>query len=140
MSSYLAGLLILLQVCTSWQEPQKVGELPGPIDEASGLAISRAYPGRMYHANDSGDDGNLFITDSSGGNFQQVRIADFHPVDVEDLRVAPCSATQSCIFIGDIGDNDLSRKTIELVLVEEVPRFGSTARPFKRIRMRYSDR
>src|SRR5262245_20941733 len=132
-------LLLFLQLCTSWQEAVKIGELPARINEASGLAISKAYPGRMYHVNDSGDSGTFFVTDMSGGKMQQIRVAGFHPTDVEDMRVAPCGEGRSCIFLADIGDNDRDRHTIELALIEEAATFRQSVRPWKTVRMRYPD-
>jgi len=129
--------LFLLQLCASWHTIGQVGELPSRIDESSGIAFSRRYPDRVYHVNDSGDVGSLFITDRAGKNLREVKIRGFDPVDVEDLGMAPCGDGRSCIVIADVGNNDLDRRAVELIFVEEVDRFPDSVRPLKRVRIRY---
>src|SRR5437870_1847098 len=98
-------LVLALQLCTQWQE-QHIGTLQTPIDEASGVALSRAFPGRMYHVNDSGSGGVIYATDMQGKQIGTIGIKDFAPIDMEELRLGPCGNGRSCLFIGDIGDND----------------------------------
>jgi len=55
----------------------------------------------------------------AGNELQLGRVQGFKPKDVEDLRLGPCGNGKDCLFIGDIGDNDLKRRTIEVIVVEE---------------------
>jgi hypothetical protein len=130
------------QLCTEWGQPVRVGELQVQLREASGLAVSRQFPGRLYQINDSGDIGQFYITAPDGSNTRAVRIAGFDPKDTEALSLGPCpQATRiSCIYIGDIGDNDARRSSIEIVLVEEVPRFSDVVKTRNRLKLRYPDR
>src|SRR6185369_18081869 len=102
-------LLLLFQDGNSqpcqWTHGKEIGQLSDPIDEDSGLAISRKFPDRLYHVNDSGDSGRFFITDLTGRNLRIVNVKSFSPVDAEDLALGPCSASADCLFIGDIGSN-----------------------------------
>src|SRR5215475_14869633 len=106
-----------------WTHGTEIGHVDSPIVEDSGLAISRKFPERLYHVNDSGDSGRFFITDFSGKDLRIVNINEFEPEDAEDLALGPCGPSLYCIFVGDIGDNDRTRKTIELAIVEEREKF-----------------
>ena len=122
-----------------WAKPSQVSLLEKPIDEASGLAVSRKIPNRVYHINDSDKRGRLFITDKTGHNTREVYISGFQPKDTEDLALGPCDSTTDCLFIGDIGDNDRVRKEVEIVVVEERTNFPAEMPIRNRIRARYPD-
>jgi len=123
-----------------WTHGVEIGHVDPPILEDSGLAISRNYPNRLYHVNDSGDTGRFFITDFSGGNLRIVNVNGFAPVDAEDLTIGACGPSIDCVFIGDIGDNDRVRRTIELAVVEERENFPSHLDARYRVRLRYPDK
>src|SRR5436853_7746983 len=115
MALFLLLLLFRLQdpaPACQWTHGTKIGEVAAPIDEDSGLAISRKFPNRIYHVNDSGDSGRFFITDFTGKDLRIVNINGFAPEDAEDLGIGPCAPSTDCIFVGDIGDNLRTRKTI----------------------------
>src|SRR5438309_8403732 len=95
---------VTTQSC-QWTHGTQIGQVEAPIVEDSGLAISRRFPDRLYHVNDSGDTGRFFITDFSGRNLRIVNVNAFAPEDAEDMAIGPCGAPADCIFIGDIGDN-----------------------------------
>ena len=119
-----------------WTRPVEIGRVKSPITEDSGLAVSRRYPDRLYHVNDSGDTGRFFITDLAGGHPQRIEIAGFTPSDTEDIALGPCGATD-CLFIADIGNNSGKRRTLDFVAIEEKENFGFTAEPKYRVRIRY---
>ncbi len=129
------------ELCRQWKEAVRVGELKPELKEASGVAASRQFPGRLYHINDSGDAGNFYVTDMDGGNLKTVRVTGFQPEDTEALSLGPCpgNTRSSCIYIGDIGDNDKARKSIEVVLVDEVGAFPKSVSPRTRLKLRYPD-
>jgi hypothetical protein len=122
-----------------WGKPEAVGLLEKEIDEASGLAISRRFPDRLYHINDSDASGRFFITDLMGRNARTVYLTGFKPRDTEDLAFGSCDPTTDCLFIGDIGDNDRRRKDIEIIVVEERADFPAEVRIRNRIRVQYPD-
>jgi hypothetical protein len=87
------------------------------LPEASGLAASRRTPGRLWTHNDSGQP-VLFALDSRGTVTGQVRVAGARVDDWEAIAVGACDGG-SCIYIGDIGDNDAKRKRITVYRVPE---------------------
>jgi hypothetical protein len=130
------------QLCRQWSEAVRVGELQVQLTEASGLAASRQFPGRLYHINDSGETGKFYITGMDGKDTRAVRVDGFEPEDTEALSLGPCpgNGTISCLYLGDIGDNDAKRKSIEIVVVDEVRNFSQTVKPRARLKLLYPDR
>jgi hypothetical protein len=127
------------QVCSGWKDAAHIGDLQVQLTEASGLAASRQFPGRLYHINDSGDNGSFYLTDSAGKNTKAVAIDGFKPEDTEALSLGRCAAGRSCLFIGDIGDNDRQRSSIEIVVVDEVANFSRSMKPRQRLTLQYPD-
>lgn len=82
------------------------------ITESSGLAL---LDGLVVTTNDSGDTGRLFALDAATGELVGTTHWSDDPEDVEAL--AP-STDPGKVWAGDIGDNSLARKDIE---VAEVP-------------------
>src|SRR5688572_21748719 len=135
----LVGLQSISPVTCDWGKPEDLGLLERPINEASGLAISRKVPDRSYHVNDSDSPGRFFVTTLAGRNTQAVRVTGFQPRDVEDLALGLCDAATDCLFIADIGDNGRVRKDVEIIVVEEQAQFAPEVRIRQRVRARYPD-
>jgi hypothetical protein len=105
------------------------------VPEASGLAVSRRHPGLLWTHNDSGHEPILFAVDPSGTVHGRVRV----PIltrDWESLAAASCprvgadqTAARTCLYIGDIGDNEMSRRTIQVYRVAEPEPAGQSGRP-----------
>jgi len=91
------------------------------IGEASGLTLSRKTPDLLWSHNDSGAP-VLFGIDRSGVRLQ-VRIPKATVTDWEDISAARCPAGD-CLFIADIGDNKLVRRSVTIYRVAEP---GATA-------------
>ncbi len=126
-------------ICPMWSPAQFAGDLDTAlINEASGLAASRQFPGQLYHNNDSGDSGRFFVTDLAGANTRVVNVRDFTPADVEDIAVGPCPEA-ACLYLGDIGDNFRRRADITFVILREKQRFSRTETALRRITARYPD-
>jgi hypothetical protein len=126
-------------ICSKWSS-KEIGVLDHTlINEASGLAISKQYPDRLYHINDSGDGPHLYISDINGDNARKVVIENFTPHDVEDIGFGPCGNGKTCIFIGDIGDNPVVRPEVKIVVIEEVENFGDQVTPKAIITAKYPD-
>lgn len=79
-----------------------LAKLPRQLNEISGIAISARTPGSFWVHNDDGP--AIFAIDSTGSIRATVRVTGLANRDWEDMAVAPCG-TDSCLFIGDIGDN-----------------------------------
>jgi len=132
------------ELCPRWSPAQFAGELDTAlINEASGLAASRAFPGALYHHNDSGDTGRFFVTDLAGANTRVIAVRDFAPSDVEDIAVGPCTdargAAGTCVYLGDIGDNMRRRAEVNLIVLRERQRFLRAETALRRVVARYPD-
>ena len=143
---FFLGLLLPLldsavyaQVCKQWKEPYRIGALQAVLHEASGVAASRKFPGRLYHINDSGDTGRFYITPLEGKPTQIVNVAGFDPLDVEAISLGPCPTGGSCLFVGDIGDNDRNRKSIQIAVVDEAEKFPESMKLRQHLILRYPD-
>jgi len=130
------------RIPTLWE---RVGTLP--IDEASGVAVSRAFPGILWVHNDSGDEPRFFAVRLDGSLVATYDVRGARAVDWEDMAIGPCpwDVTRTCLVLGDIGDNGEERTRVILYFVEEpdptVP--GDSARavgPARAVRVRYADR
>ncbi|HML94888.1 MAG TPA: hypothetical protein PKC29_05620 [Thermodesulfobacteriota bacterium] len=129
-------------ICGEWGEAKKTGTLDHlRIDEASGVAVSTKFPGRLYHINDSGGGPYFYITDTAGGNTRAVRIEgyDSKRLDFEDMSIGECAPGRSCVFIADIGDNRKRRDYTEIIAVEEIEDFAGAVKPLKRVKIAYPD-
>lgn len=76
------------------------------LEEASGLAASRRYPGNFWTHNDSGHPAEVFLLDSAAKTVGSVKLADTRNRDCEDIALGPGPDGTPWIFLGDIGDNN----------------------------------
>ena len=90
--------------------------MPG-VPEASGIAVSRSVPGRLWTLNDSGPP-ELFALDTRGTVTARVRVPGALVENWEALAVGPCPAG-SCVYIADIGDNSARRRRITIYRLTE---------------------
>lgn len=130
-------------LCKRWSDGEKAGALDHlQIDEASGIAVSRRFPGRLYHVNDSGSGPYFYVSDLNGGKTRAVRIEGFEAFrsDFEDASIGGCFSGKSCFFIADTGDNGKMRKYVRVIVVEEADNYGRSAVPLKILKLAYPDR
>jgi hypothetical protein len=122
--------------------PDAIHPLPDDVAESSGVAASRDYPGVFWTHNDSGWDPVIFAVDSSGAVLARVRVAGATNRDWEDIELAPCSpgSAESCLFIGDIGDNNERHPRVGVYRIPEPdPRADTVSAPAVIFRATYSD-
>ena len=91
-------------------------QVPG-LSEASGLAVSRRVPNRLWTHNDSGAP-VVVAVDARGSVQGRVRLTGAAVEDWEALAVGACG-TGSCLYVGDIGDNNARRKRITVYRLPE---------------------
>ena len=101
-----------------------VVQLP-PLPEASGLALSRRVPGRLWTHNDSGQP-VLFALDNRGTVTGQIQVTGAKVEDWEAIAVGSCG-TGSCLYLADIGDNEAERRQISIYRVPEPDKPSGTA-------------
>ena len=104
--------------------------------EGSGVAASRRTPGRIWAHNDSGEP-VVFALDDSGAVVGRLRLSGARVDDWEAIAVGPCGAA-SCLYVGDIGDNDAQRDRITVYRAEE-PATPEGAVPATAFHARYPD-
>ena len=126
-----------------WGTPSPIGTIPSvQLPELSGLAASRLHPGTLYAHNDSGDSARFFAMDELGRLLTQIDLPGATSIDWEDVAVARCP-TGWCVFVADIGDNDLNRTECAIYRVPEpetLPTNGSTiTASFERLPFVYPD-
>jgi hypothetical protein len=80
------------------------------LPEASGVAIGAS--GKLWMHNDSGA-AELIAVDPSGAVAGKLSLTGARVDDWEALASGPCG-NGSCLFVGDIGDNEASRKQITI--------------------------
>ena len=124
------------QARTTCDTSARVTPIPN-LNEASGLALSRRVPGRLWTHNDSGQP-TLFALDNRGAVTGRLQLTGANVEDWEALAVGPCPAG-SCLYVGDIGDNDGKRRRITVYRVAE-PTTESTAAVTDALHATYPDR
>lgn len=124
------------QAQPSCQPSGKLARLAG-VSEASGIAVDRRVPGRLWTHNDSGEP-ILFALDERGSVTGQLRVAGATVEDWEAVAAGRC-ATGSCLYIGDIGDNDATRDHVTVYRVPEPDAAADTSAPAEAFHATYPD-
>ncbi len=128
---------------SDWGTPSPLGTIPASqLAELSGLASSQLHPGTLYAHNDSGDTARFFAIDESARLLGQIDMPGALAIDWEDIAVGRCP-TGWCVFVADIGDNDLNRTECTIYRLPEpatLPTNGSTiTTTFDRLPFVYPD-
>jgi len=121
------------EVCQVVRSVVPLANLP----EASGVAVSRRSPDRLWAHNDSGNP-VLFALDTSGTVKYPVRVRGAQIRDWEDIASANC-ADGPCLYIADIGDNHADRRDITVYRVSEPADGEAATKPAQAIRATYPD-
>lgn len=81
---------------------------PGILDEVSGIADSKTYPGYLWAEQDGGNTNELSLLSHDGHFLKNITITAAANKDWEDLVIAGGPlAGNNYIYVADIGDNDL---------------------------------
>jgi hypothetical protein len=88
------------------------------LGEISGLVESRRRRGVFFVHNDSGDSARFFAVDERGALLAEYRLRGAPSVDWEDIAAGPCGA-DVCLFLADVGDNDMVRAGYTVLRVRE---------------------
>jgi hypothetical protein len=107
------------------------------IPEASGVATSRRNPGIVWALNDSGDP-VIYAVDANGTVTGRVRITGATLEDWEAIAVGACPGG-TCVYVGDIGDNDRKRKEVTIYRVLEPEATGESSAPADALHATYPD-
>jgi hypothetical protein len=93
-----------------------IARLPD-VHEASGLTLSRRHPGILWTHNDSGPP-IVYAVSLDGQLRSRIAVTGAEVDDWEGVATGRC-ATDSCLYIGDIGDNKEARPQITVYRVPE---------------------
>ena len=107
------------KTCLDFGAPSKTGKIDrDDIAESSGLAVSRTHLDTFWTHNDSGDEARFFAISSDGDDLGVVRLTGSNANDWEAMSIGQCGG-QSCLFIGDVGDNNAVRNDVEIWKIQE---------------------
>jgi hypothetical protein len=90
--------------------------------ENSIAVTSVTQPGIVFGLNDSGHDALVFAFDSTGVSRGAWRIPGARNLDWEAAALGPCAAgsgSPSCLYIGDVGDNEARKPRVTIYRVPE---------------------
>jgi hypothetical protein len=107
------------------------------LSEASGVTTSRRSPGTIWALNDSGQP-VLYALDEKGTVAGRVRVMGAKVEDWEAIAAGPC-ASGSCLYVGDIGDNNGTRKEITIYRLSEPNASGESTTAAEIFHARYPD-
>lgn len=109
------------------------------IRESSGLAASPLHPGVLWTFNDGGDP-DLFAVGRDGTTTATVGVGKAGKENWEAVACVRGPRDTPMIAIGDVGDNDGSRASVDIVLVAEPRSLRDTSvLPDLVLRLRYPD-
>lgn len=138
--SLLHSDVLWAALCQDWEPPKSVGKLDRKaVAEASGLTPSRRWPGDVYWINDSGNKAELILSTADGKNWRKIEIEGPKFRDTEAMTSYDCGDGESCIIIGDVGDNKLKRKDVELTVIRESDISNKKVKPLHRFKFTYAD-
>jgi hypothetical protein len=130
----------VLPACPTFAAGVSAGTLASDeLNEVSGIAGSRTFPGTWWMHNDSGDAARVFAVSADGASAAEFTFPDVIAVDWEDMALAPDGDAWS-LLMGDIGDNLSLRPELLLWRVPEPDpaQPGPTAAP-EAFHLRYPD-
>ncbi len=113
--------VLLLTACAqppSYTPAQRTGMMPTPIDESSGLAVSRRDPGMLWTQNDSGGRAVLYAVEPNGARRGELHITKLAHHDWEDLASFELDG-RAWLLIADVGDNSGNRTDCALYVIAE---------------------
>lgn len=132
---------------TLFQGPVVEGEIESDeINEASGLAASRANPMYLWTHNDSGGDAAFYLFTKAGAHLGKYLLDGTENIDWEDMAIGPGPEEGvNYLFAADFGDNTARRKSYTIYRIAE-PNLNARELPKNRtllgaeaIRYTYSD-
>lgn len=90
-------------------KPVSVPVKPGKLDEASGIADSKNFPGYLWVEQDSGNPSQIYLLSYKGEFFKRIKIKGASNRDWEDMALAAGPEKgKNYIYLGDIGSNNMS--------------------------------
>ncbi len=99
----------------------------GKLAEVSGIVASASQPGVFWVHDDSGAGPNFFAIDEAGNVLQEYNLGT-SAQDWEDIAIGP-GPGGDYLYLGDVGDNGLSRTNCRILRIAEPTVPGSPGAP-----------
>jgi hypothetical protein len=120
--------------------PVSTGIVPGLVDEASGIADSKANPGNLWVEQDSGNPNDLILLSYNGTVVKKINIKPSVNRDWEDIAIANGPvAGSNYIYLADIGDNNSAYPNYTIYRFTEPLASVDTVFNVESIRFQYPD-
>jgi len=101
------------------------------MKEISGLALSKRYPKVFWGHNDAGNGAKFIAFHLNGTRLGRFKLDGAINRDYEDMSFGPClQGKGDCLYIGDIGNNELNRTDVTIYEVPEPNPYAD--RPYKK--------
>jgi len=105
--------------CATYGATEQTGTVgDASLNELSGIAASRRNPGVLWVMEDHAGPNEVSAIDAAGNVLGRLVLDGVVNNDWEDVAVGNCGET-TCLFVGDIGDNDHDRTWHGVLRVEE---------------------
>jgi hypothetical protein len=113
---------------------------PGLIDEASGIADSKANPGYLWVEQDSGNPNDIALLSQTGQLLKKINIRSATNRDWEDIALGngPNPGT-SYLYIADIGDNNKANPQCSVYRFPEPMATVDTVTAYDELKFNYPD-
>ena len=112
-------LHLLLSSISYAQSPQKLGKVTSAaITEISGIVPYYFSKGYFWVHNDSGDDANIYLIDSTASLKVTVQIEGVKAIDIEDIARLKIG-NDHFLILADIGNNQRKREELSLYVIKE---------------------
>ena len=119
------GVAPLPDACATWGEPTQTGTVVDPtLDEISDVIPSRNNPGVLWVHEDADGFAAVYALAPTGETLGTMTLEGAENVDWEDMDLVACDGGD-CLVVGDIGDNDVERSDVALLVVAEPEVDGS---------------
>ncbi|PZO05979.1 MAG: hypothetical protein DCF27_13255 [Lysobacteraceae bacterium] len=135
----LALLLSAPTLAARWGSPEVAGLVTHEaMDEISGLAASRTYPGKYWAINDSGNTAQLHLMDDRGRHQGTVDVVGARNIDWEDIASFQLDG-RNYLLVADTGDNGGIRQDLAVHVFEEPSDLTRPATLAWTVRFRWPD-
>ena len=115
--------------CNDYLPPVYMGNFQGnQLREISGLSYSLSTRGLLWAHNDAGSDTEIIAINERGASLMSISLP-YENADLEDLDMSKCPSFfvsnhdqtmhSSCLWVGDIGDNEGTRDFVSVYVFEE---------------------
>ncbi|RYG53428.1 MAG: hypothetical protein EOO01_04350, partial [Chitinophagaceae bacterium] len=121
-------------------KPVSVAVKPGKLDEASGIADSKTYPGFLWVEQDSGNPSQIYLLSHNGEYYKKIKIKGASNRDWEDMALANGPEKgKNYIYLGDIGSNNMSATKYFIYRFPEPAAGIDTVHTYDKLTFQYPD-